>query len=192
MRCRQIIMLRVHLVVGDFVLLDRTEGSQTDMEGHSGDVDPLGFDFFQQLVGKVQSCRRSCRRAQLVRIHRLITLVVLQLLGDVRRQRHIANLLQHRIDALPFIGKTNQAVAALHRFQHLAVQQSIAEGKFDPGFAFFPGLTSVSHTSFSFCSSSSTSMCAPVSSLTPYSLAGMTLESLTTSRSPGCSRSTMS
>ena len=39
---RQIIMLRVHLVVGDFVLLDRTEGSQTDMEGHSGDVDPLG------------------------------------------------------------------------------------------------------------------------------------------------------
>ena len=108
-------------MVGDFVLLDRTEGSQTDMEGHSGDVDPLGFDFFQQLVGKVQSCRRSCRRTQLMRIHRLITLVVLQLLGDVRRQRHIANLLQHRIDALPFIGKTNQAVAALHRFQHLAV-----------------------------------------------------------------------
>ena len=51
--------------------------------------------------------------------------------------------------------------------------------------AFFPGFTRHSHTSFSFLFKRSISINAPVSSLCPYNLAGITFVSLITRQSPG-------
>ena len=136
---RQIVVLGVHLVLGDLVLLNRTEGAKANVQRHRRDVDPLCADLVQQFVGEVQPRGRCSGRTQLVGIDGLIALVVLELRGDVGRQRHVADLLEHRVDAFPLVGKADQAVAALHRLQHLAGHQPIAKGELDPRLCLFTG-----------------------------------------------------
>ena len=46
--------LAVHLMVGDLVLLHRSEGAQTNVQGDLGNADPHGADGVHQLRGKVQ------------------------------------------------------------------------------------------------------------------------------------------
>ena len=109
------------------------------MQRYRRDVDPLCADLVQQFVGEVQSRGRCSGRTQLVGIDGLVTLVVLELCSDVGRQRHIADLLEHRVDAFPLVGKADQAVAALHRLQHLAGHQPVAKGELDPRLCLFAG-----------------------------------------------------
>ena len=136
---RQIVVLGVHLVLGDLVLLNRSEGAKANVQRHRRDVDPLCADLVQQFVGEVQPRGRCSGRTQLVGIDGLVALVVLKLRGDVGRQRHVADLLEHRVDAFPLVGKADQAVAALHRLQHLAGHQPIAKGELDPRLCLFTG-----------------------------------------------------
>ena len=136
---RQIVVFGVHLVLGDLVLLDRPEGAKANVQRHRRDVDPLCADLVQQFVGEVQPRGRCSGRTQLVGIDGLVALVVLKLRGDVGRQRHVADLLEHRVDAFPLVGKADQAVAALHRLQHLAGHQSVAKGELDPRLCLFTG-----------------------------------------------------
>ena len=136
---RQIVVFGVHLVLGDLVLLDRPEGAKANVQRHRRDVDPLCADLVQQFVGEVQPRGRCSGRTQLVGIDGLVALVVLKLRGDVGRQRHVADLLEHRVDAFPLVGKADQAVAALHRLQHLAGHQPVAKGELDPRLCLFTG-----------------------------------------------------
>ena len=140
-RCllRQIVVFGVHLVLGDLVLLDRSEGAKANVQRHRRDVDPLCADLVQQFVGEVQPRGRCSGRTQLVGIDGLVALVVLKLRGDVGRQRHVADLLEYRVDAFPLVGKADQAVAALHRLQHLAGHQPVAKGELDPRLCLFTG-----------------------------------------------------
>ena len=140
-RCllRQIVVFGVHFVLGDLVLLDRTEGAKANMQRYRRDVDPLCADLVQQFVGEVQSRGRCCGRTQLVGIDGLVALVVLKLRGDVGRQWHVADLLEHRVDAFPLVGKADQAIAALHRLQYLAGHQPVAKGELDPRLCLFAG-----------------------------------------------------
>ena len=55
-------MLGVHLVLGDIVDLDRSEGAKPYMKGDVADVHALGADAVEQLVCEVESRgRRGCR-----------------------------------------------------------------------------------------------------------------------------------
>ena len=77
----------------------------------------------------MQTCGGCGGAAQHLIINSLVALPVLQLLGDVWRQRHPAYLIQHRKDIIPRIFELHPAVAALQDLQNLGVQKSIAENK---------------------------------------------------------------
>ena len=65
----------------------------------------------QKLRGEVQP-RRGCRRRAVdLGVHRLVSLLILQLLLDIGRQGHFAETLQH-LKEYPLIGEPHQAVAA--------------------------------------------------------------------------------
>ena len=72
-----LIMLRVHLVLGHVVDLNGAEGAQSHVEGDVADVHALCADPVHQLVGEVQSGGRGGGRAELVRVDRLVTLLIL-------------------------------------------------------------------------------------------------------------------
>ena len=97
------IPLAVHLVVGNLVFLHGTEGAEADVQSHFGNVHALGADSIHQLRGKVQAGRGSRSAAQLLCINGLILALVFQLLRDVGRQRHFAELVQFFIKRLGII-----------------------------------------------------------------------------------------
>ena len=80
-------------------------------------------------------CRRRCGTV-IFCIHRLVTVFVLQLVCDVRRQRHLSQFIQDFLkNAL--VGKLDQAVALLHNVTDLAGQKSLAEIDSGSDLAFF-------------------------------------------------------
>lgn len=81
--------------------------------------------------------RRRCRRGTVILcIHRLVTVFVLQLVCDVRRQRHLSELIQNLLKN-PFVMELDQAVALLHNVNDLAGQKSLAEIDSGSDLAFF-------------------------------------------------------
>ena len=80
----------------------------------------------QKLRRKVQPRRGRCRRAVDLGVHRLIALLILQLLLDVRRQGHLAKPLQH-LQEDPFIRELYQPVAVGQLVHHLRRQFTAAE-----------------------------------------------------------------
>lgn len=63
--------------------LHGAEGAEPHMEGHVGDLYALGLDRGQQFRGKVQAGRGGGGGAVMFGIDRLVTVFVLQLVGDV-------------------------------------------------------------------------------------------------------------
>ena len=57
--------------------LDRTEGAQAHMEGDKSGFDALCPDFIKQLLGEVQTGGGGRGGANLPRVNRLITLLIL-------------------------------------------------------------------------------------------------------------------
>ena len=121
------IPLTVHLVVGDLILLNGAEGAQTNVQCHLGNTDTLGADGVHQLRGEVQAGRGCGRAAQLLGIHGLILALILQLLGDVGRQRHLAELIQLFIKSLGVVIECNVLVAVLQRLVHHSGQAAVTE-----------------------------------------------------------------
>jgi len=81
--------------------------------------------------------RRRCRRGTVILcIHRLVAVLVLQLVCDVRRQRHLSELIQNLLKN-PFVMELDQAVALLHNVNDLAGQKSLAEIDSGSDLAFF-------------------------------------------------------
>ena len=60
------------------------------MQGNVSNVDALFFDLPQKLLRKMKSRRRSRRTALVLGIDSLVTVLVLQFVGNVRRQGHFA------------------------------------------------------------------------------------------------------
>ena len=115
-------------MVGDFLLLHGPEGAQAHMEGHIGQGDSHGLDLLQQLLGEMEPGGGGRRRSHLTGVHRLIALRVLKLRLDVRRQRHLAKLLQ-QLQENALIVKPDQPVAALQSLGDLGGEESVAEGE---------------------------------------------------------------
>ena len=85
---------RVHRVILDIVLLDRTECAESDVQRNIGERNAFIGDALQKLRREVQPRRRRRRGTRVAGIYRLVTLLVRQLFLDIRRQRHFAELVQ--------------------------------------------------------------------------------------------------
>ena len=122
--------LGVHHVIGDIFFLDGTKRAKPDVKHHRSNGNSLFSDLIKKLGCKVKSRGRSCGRAFLSCIDRLVTVLVLQPLRNIRRQWHHSNLMQDLVNvciALTVIGKTDDAVSLLDHVNDLSVKLSLAK-----------------------------------------------------------------
>lgn len=125
---RQLVVLGVHFVIGDFVHLYRTKSAQTHMERYKTDGYPHFPDPVQQLLRKMKSSGGRRCGTRFPRIDRLIPFFVFQFVRNIVWQGHLTDLLQQRIE-VSFIAEPHQPVALVDDIQHIGLQLSAAEGQ---------------------------------------------------------------
>ena len=96
------------------------------------------LNFLQQFRCKMQPCRRCRRRAFMFCINGLISVFILQFMGDIRRQGHFPQFVQN-VFKYTFIFEFNDAIAAFDDLQHFRHQFAAAKGDFIPRTSFFTG-----------------------------------------------------
>ena len=119
--------LAVHLVVLNGFLIHGTEGAQADMQRDLGNVDTAGADRIHQLRGKVQARGGRGSAAQFLGVDGLVLALILELLRDVGRQRHLAELVQLLVQCLGVVGKGHILIAVRQRLIHHGGQAAVAE-----------------------------------------------------------------
>ena len=88
------------MMLRDLLRLHGPEGTETDMKHYRNNGYAHGADLIKQLIGKMQSCSRGCRRALLTGIYSLISFRIVKSLPDIRRKRHESYLVQKNICVL--------------------------------------------------------------------------------------------
>lgn len=136
---RHLIVLAVHVVVGDIFLLDRAECAQPHVQQHGHDVDALGADALQQLGGEVQPGRRRGGAAVDLRVDGLVARAVRELFVDVGGKRHLAEPVEH-VFKHALIEEAHRAPAVLADGQDLGGQFALAEHEARAGFGLLAGL----------------------------------------------------
>ena len=96
-------VLTVHKVLLDLVDLYGTEGSKTYVKCNLAVADALSPDALEKLGGKMKSCGGSGCRALLLSVYGLVIALVLEPLGDIGRQGHIAYRVEHLVYGLIFL-----------------------------------------------------------------------------------------
>ena len=96
-------ILTVHEMLLYFINLNRSERSKSHVQSNLTVANALGSDPLEKLIGEMQACGRSSSRAFFLGVHGLIVVLILQLLGDIWRERHISDLVECLIDILVFI-----------------------------------------------------------------------------------------
>ena len=66
------------------IYLNRAEGSKSYMQCNSGNIHAFFFNLLQQFRRKMQSRCRCSRRSGMLGIYGLVTILILQLMRDVR------------------------------------------------------------------------------------------------------------
>lgn len=94
---RHLIKFGMHFMAVDIVHTDGTERAKPDMKRDEGDMNTHRFQLLEQLLGKVQPGRRGGCRSTFTRVDRLISILVVKLLLNIRRQRHFPELIQYFI-----------------------------------------------------------------------------------------------
>ena len=117
----------MHLVVLNGFLIHGTEGAQADMQRNLGNVDAAGADRIHQLRGKVQARGGRGGAAQFLGVDGLVLALILELLRDVGRQRHLAELVQLLVQCLGVVGKGHILIAVRQRLVHHGGQAAVAE-----------------------------------------------------------------
>ena len=133
LRCLDPVKFRMHMVIQNVVCLYRTEGSKPDMKCYMCDLHSFCLDFFQKLRCKMKSCRRSSRRSGMFCIHGLVTVLVLQLMGNIRRKRHLSKLVQNLFKD-SFVFEMDQTVSFLYDLQNFPFQKTVPEADSCSGF----------------------------------------------------------
>ena len=115
--------------------LYRTEGPQPYMKGHIGNINPLLLQLLQKLLCKMKPCGGRCSRSLVPGINSLVTVLVLELMGNVGRQGHFPQPVQYFFPD-PFIVELYESVSFLHHLQHFRMKQAVPKYKFSsrPGF----------------------------------------------------------
>ena len=85
-------------MLGDILHFHRTEGAKADMQGYMGDLYTGILYLLQKLFCKVQSCGRSGCASLVFRVYRLVAVLVLQFVCDIRRQRQMPPGFEKRAD----------------------------------------------------------------------------------------------
>ena len=120
----------MHQVVCNVIFLYRPKGTQPHMKRYISHLHAHLLHLLQQFLRKVQPRRRCRRRADYLRVYRLISLPVLELFLNVRRQGHFPQPVQH-LQKDPLIVKLYQPVSALQNLGHFRCQLSVTEA--EPG-----------------------------------------------------------
>ena len=123
-------------MLGDILHFHRTEGAKADMQGYMGDLYTGILYLLQKLFCKVQSCGRSGCASLVFRVYRLVAVLVLQFVCDIRRQRHFTKLIQNFFKNA-FIVELDQAVSFIHDIDYFACQNSVSKGYYGSDLAFF-------------------------------------------------------
>ena len=122
----------MHLVLLDFLGLDRPECSETDMERDKARFHAHILYLFQQLLCKMQTgSRRGCT-SKLTRINGLITLRVLKLFFYIGRQRHFAELFEF-FNKYALKVEFDDPVSALGNIHHRCRKLAVTECKLCSG-----------------------------------------------------------
>ena len=129
------VILRMHMVFGDFFDLDRPKCAESHMQRHMGDFHPHVLHLIEHLRRKMQSGRRRRGGSLMLRVNCLVPVFILKLMPDVRRQRHLAEPVEDFLEN-SLIRKLNQAVSVIHDLEHFSLQDAVAENKFIAGAAF--------------------------------------------------------
>ena len=84
------------------------------------------FDLLQQFFRKMKTGGRSGCGTLTFGIDRLIPILILQLVRDVGRQRHLPQFIQDLLKN-PFIGELDQPVSLFHDVDHRPLQSAVSK-----------------------------------------------------------------
>ena len=112
----QLVILAVHLVLFDLFHVHGAKRSESNVERDEADMDSLRLEFGKLLLCEVQTRRRRSRRTFLAAVDRLVALLVLQSLMDVRRQRRFSQAVENLLE-YAFIAELHDAPAEI-RMRH--------------------------------------------------------------------------
>ena len=117
----------MHVVLLDLIHFDRPECAEPYMKRYMGDRDSHSLDLRQQVLCEVESRRGGRCRSFMLCVNGLIAGLVLKLVSDIRRKRHLAQPVENLLEN-PLVGKLYQPVSFLYNIYHRTRQQPVAEG----------------------------------------------------------------
>ena len=85
----------MHVMLFYILHLHRTKGSQSDMEGDISNLHALLLYLFKQFLRPMESRSRCRGRTFLLRIDGIVPGLIRELLCDIRRKRHLSELIQN-------------------------------------------------------------------------------------------------
>ena len=109
----------MHFVVENVVLLHRAECSKTDMKRDVGGVNALVSELFEHVLREVQTRGGSGGGAGLAAVDSVVAVLVLELLGDVGRERHLTYAVED-IEEIPLEREADKAVSLVHDVEYLS------------------------------------------------------------------------
>ena len=116
--------------------LHGSEGSEPHMERHSRKPNALCFYPLEQLLRKMKSGGWGGCGTVMLCVNGLIAVFVLKLMRDLRRQRHLPQLIEKLFkNALRL--KMYEPVAVLYTLRYLTLKKSFSENDYRPRTGFF-------------------------------------------------------
>ena len=134
----QVVVLRVHMMLLDVIRLDGAEGAEADMERDETYPDAFFFDLFKQLGCEMQTRRGRCGAALLLGVDGLVSVLILESLGDIMRQGHLAYPVNY-LKEIALKAEFRHSVAVGQHFDYLGGQRAVAECEAVTLFCLFAG-----------------------------------------------------
>ena len=130
------IKFRMHVMFQNIRFLYRTEGSKANMECYFCNLHSHISYLLQQLRCKMKTgCRCSCRTV-IFCIYSLITVLILQLMRNIRRQWHLSEPVKDFFKN-PFIMELDQTIAFLYDIHDLSGKNPLSKDDLCTDFTFF-------------------------------------------------------
>ena len=127
----------MHMMIRNLVHFDRAEGSKPHMQRNPRDRHAFFFNLLQQLRRKVKPRRGSSRRSGIDCVDSLVSVFVLQLMRNIRGQRHLAKPIQYFFK-YAVISKLDQAISFFHNANDFSRQKSFPKVNPCPNLCLLP------------------------------------------------------